>query len=159
MDVSSSGQLSTGVVQSEDDVLVFVDRNGVHEHNTRWCACRNSPDEHIQLLQVGLYPASITKPRTAFTFQLLEYFHIDAMECRTAASNFFSKLRRLTNDTFPDNVQVSNDTLLPIRLIITGSFTTGSLSGVNDCISAMARSPNQETIWLWSRHRENTWGW
>jgi len=40
-------------------------------------------------------------------FQLLQYFHLDAMECRTSVSNFFNKLCRLTNDTFPDTVPVS----------------------------------------------------
>jgi hypothetical protein len=92
---------------SEDTVLVIVDRGGVFRHTTRWCACKDHPAKHIQPFQMGLYSASIHKPGTAFTFQLLQYFHLDAMECRTSASNFFNKLRRLTNDTFPDTVPVS----------------------------------------------------
>jgi hypothetical protein len=54
-----------------------------------------------------LYPASLTRPETAFTFGLLDYFHIDYLECKTSAMNFYSKLRRLTNSRFPHEVPVS----------------------------------------------------
>jgi hypothetical protein len=56
---------------------------------------------------MGLYPASMSHPAMAFTFQMLEYFHTDTMECRTSTSNYFNKLRRLTNESFPDTVPVS----------------------------------------------------
>ena len=92
---------------SEDTVLVIVDRGGVFWHTTRWCACKDHPAKHIQLFRMGLYSTSIHKPGTVFTFQLLQYFHLDTMECRTSASNFFNKLRHLTNDTFPDTIPVS----------------------------------------------------
>jgi hypothetical protein len=36
----------------------------------------------------------------------LDYFHIDSMECKTSASSFFSKLRRLTNSSNPLSVPV-----------------------------------------------------
>jgi hypothetical protein len=91
----------------EPGVVVVVDRAGVFKHRVHWCSCVNAPARHIQLLQMGLYPGSISRPRTAFTFSLLNYFYMDAMECRTAASNFFNKLRRLTNDAFPSLVFVS----------------------------------------------------
>ena len=43
----------------------------------------------------------------AFTFEVLDHFHIDAMECKTAALNFYNKLRRLTNNVFPTTAPVS----------------------------------------------------
>lgn len=92
---------------SEDEDLVLVSTNGVHKHSVRWCACRHCPEPSMQLFNMGLYPASMSHPATAFTFQMLDYFHTDAMECRTSASNYFNKLRRLTNESFPDTVPVS----------------------------------------------------
>jgi hypothetical protein len=59
-------------------------------------------------LRLGLYPASIERPETAFTFSLLDYFQVDAVECKTSANNFYNKLRRLTNSLFPDTVPVSH---------------------------------------------------
>jgi CxC2 like cysteine cluster associated with KDZ transposases len=73
----------------------------------RWCCCQGSEPSYAQLLRLRLYPASIERPETAFTFSLLDYFHIDALECKTSASNFYNKLRRLTNSIFPHNVPVS----------------------------------------------------
>jgi len=92
---------------SKDDDVVIVSMNGVHKHRIRWCACRHCPKPYMQLFHMGLYPASMSNPGTAFTFQMLQYFHTDAMECRTSASNYFNKLRRLTNKSFPDTVPVS----------------------------------------------------
>jgi hypothetical protein len=90
----------------ESHVLVVVDCSGVHQRRVSWCHCSGAPAKHIQLLREQLFPASITRPSTAFTFNLLEYFHIDAVECKAAAFNFFSKLHRLTNYTVPGAVPV-----------------------------------------------------
>jgi hypothetical protein len=38
-----------------------------------------------------LFPASHLRPETAFTFDVLEHFHIDAMECKTATASFIKK--------------------------------------------------------------------
>jgi CxC2 like cysteine cluster associated with KDZ transposases len=91
----------------ERDVMVVVDCGVVHQRRIQWCHCSDAPERHIQLLQHGLYPASLHRPKTAFTFQVLQYFWIDAVECKTSAMNFFSKLRRLTNYSMPHRVPVS----------------------------------------------------
>ncbi|KIK73637.1 hypothetical protein PAXRUDRAFT_177903, partial [Paxillus rubicundulus Ve08.2h10] len=43
-----------------------------------------------------LFPASISRPETAFTFNVLDHYRIDNLECKTTATSFFSKLLRLT---------------------------------------------------------------
>jgi len=92
---------------SELTIMTVIHSNGVHKHRISWCACRNHPEEYIQLLQMRLYPATITQPSTVFTFQCLEYYKMDSLECRTNASNFYSKLRRLSDSAFPAKVPVS----------------------------------------------------
>jgi hypothetical protein len=86
--------------------LVIVDTSGVHQLRISWCRCENAAEPHIQLLRSRFFPASIKRPSTAFTFSLLDYFHIDSVECKTSASSFFSKLRRLTNGSSPHSVPV-----------------------------------------------------
>jgi len=60
----------------------------------------------MQLMMAGLFPATFHDPKTAFTFWVLEDFHLDNLECKTTPSQFFSRLRRLTNDEFPNTVPV-----------------------------------------------------
>ena len=87
--------------------LVIVDISRVHQLNVSWCCCQGAPDHGTQLFQHRLFPASTSKPSTAFTFAVLEYFHVDAVECKTSASSFFSKLRQLTDFSSPQSVPVS----------------------------------------------------
>lgn len=87
--------------------LVIIDVLKVHQLLVSWCCCKGAPDHGTQLFQHHLFPASTSKPSTAFTFSVLEYFHVDAVECKTSASNFFSKLRRLTDFSSPQSVPVS----------------------------------------------------
>jgi hypothetical protein len=79
-------------------------------------------------MRAGLFPAMFHNPKTAFTFQVLEEFHLDNLECKTTPSQFFSCLQRLTNEEFPNTVpvrvlSVSTDRRLTARLrTVIGSF-------------------------------------
>jgi len=87
--------------------LVIIGVSGVYQLIVSWCCCPDAPDHTIQLFQHQLFPASMFRPSTAFTFAVLQYFHIDAVECKTSASNFSNKLRRLTDFSSPQSVPVS----------------------------------------------------
>lgn len=87
-------------------VVVIVHTTGVFQHHVRWCACASHAKEDIQLLRSRLFAASNLRPSTAFTFDVLDHFYVDAMECKTSGDSFFQKLRRLTNNAFPDVVPV-----------------------------------------------------
>jgi hypothetical protein len=87
-------------------VITIIDRSGVHEIGVRWCCCLNAPDRDMQLMAAGLFPATFQNPKTAFTFRVLEEFHLDNLECKTTPSQFISRLRRLTSDEFPNSVPV-----------------------------------------------------
>jgi hypothetical protein len=93
----------------DENVLVFVHTTGVFKQRVRWCTCSGCPERHIQLLQMRLFLCSLKRPRTAFTFDVLDHFYVDAMECKTAGQSFFNKLRRLTNNAFPHMVPVRKD--------------------------------------------------
>jgi hypothetical protein len=87
-------------------MMTIIDRSGVHEIGVAWCRCPEAPERDVQLMTAGLFPATFHNPKTAFTFRVLEDFHLDNLECKTTASQFFSRLRRLTNDEFPNTVPV-----------------------------------------------------
>ena len=87
--------------------LVIICISGVHQLIVSWCCCPGAPDHGTQLFQHKLFPASTSRLSTAFTFAVLEYFHVDAVECKTSASNFSSKLCRLTDFASPQSVPVS----------------------------------------------------
>ena len=95
-----------GWEKQDKQCLVIVDTLGIHQLRIGWCQCETGVDPHIQLLRNRWFPASTKRPSTAFTFSLLDYFHVDSVECKTSASSFFSKLRRLTNSASPHSVPV-----------------------------------------------------
>jgi hypothetical protein len=92
--------------KDSNQVITVIDRSGVHEIGVRWCCCLNAPKRDMQLMAAGLFPATFRSPKTAFTFRVLEEFHLDNLECKTTSSQFFSRLRRLTSDEFPNTVPV-----------------------------------------------------
>jgi hypothetical protein len=92
--------------------MTIIHSSGVFMHNMAWCHCPGSNPQHLQLLRAGLFPASSTWPRTVFTFEVLDHFLIDALECKTSARSFFEKLTWLTNNAFPDTVPVSESLYL-----------------------------------------------
>lgn len=91
-----------------DRQMTLIHVNGVFEHCVRFCRCPGATSEHEQLFKHRLFPSTFDRPETAFTLDLLDYFSIDSMECKTSAQGFFQKLRRVTNNAFPDEVPVSS---------------------------------------------------
>jgi hypothetical protein len=89
------------------DVVVVTDITGVFQHRVAWCTCDGVADKPMQLFREQIFPASYTRVKSAFTFNVLDHFYYDAMECKTAAMSFFQKLRRMTDNAFPHKVQVS----------------------------------------------------
>ena len=89
-----------------DRHMTVIHVNGVFEHCIRFCHCPNVTLEHEQLFCHQLFSSTFDRPETAFTLDVLDYCGIDAMECKTSTQSFFQKLRRVTNNAFPDEVPV-----------------------------------------------------
>jgi hypothetical protein len=101
------GSSRHGEVGKDDDpVITVIDRSGIHEIGVRWCRCPDAAKRDMQMMAAGLFPATFKNPKTAFTFRVLEEFHLDNLECKTTPSQFISRLRRLTSDEFPNTVPV-----------------------------------------------------
>lgn len=90
----------------EPTVLTAVDHSGVHELAAGFCHCEDRLPEDEQLLYAGLYPATYTNISTVFTLKGLERFRYLNLECKTAATGFYSFLRRITNPRNPILISV-----------------------------------------------------
>ncbi|KAG1786115.1 hypothetical protein EV424DRAFT_1340507, partial [Suillus variegatus] len=73
--------------------MTVVDTSGIHVMSIRFCQCSNVLTVDKQLFEMGLFLASFTRPKTAFTFALLDDFIQDNVECGTSGMNYYSKLR------------------------------------------------------------------
>lgn len=86
--------------------LIIVASTGIFKHLVLWCQCANITKPYVQLLHAKLFPVSFKRPSTAFTFEVLDHFQINALECKTAAMKFMSKIVRISNEAFPSLVPV-----------------------------------------------------
>ncbi|KAG1898525.1 uncharacterized protein F5891DRAFT_1129506 [Suillus fuscotomentosus] len=83
---------------------MFLPYSGVHSLMIRFCRCLNACTTDKQLFEMGMFPASFTWPKTAFTFSVLDGFALDNLECGTSAMNYYNKLRRMMSSIFPQLV-------------------------------------------------------
>ena len=97
--------------------LTIVTSTGICKRSIWWWTCSTTSDKYIQLIRARLFPASFKNPQTVFTFEVLDHFRLDALECKTAAMNFMSKICQMTDEAFPLRVLVSYP-LCWIQLII-----------------------------------------
>jgi hypothetical protein len=127
-------------IQCPDLVICVVDTLGIMHHRFQACHCPDSRPVHIQLLQMDLFPSTMERPQTVFTFSVLDRFHIESLEGKVAASNFYNQLRRLTDNCFPQSLPVCIS-LCPFTFILPMPLNmfTGSISRAYACISPMAR--------------------
>ncbi|KAG2137902.1 uncharacterized protein EDB93DRAFT_1106518 [Suillus bovinus] len=79
--------------QPKENTMVIIDKSGVHRLEVRCCDCPNTMSLDIQMFRHGFFPASFNKPKTVFTFRVLDNFLLDNLECSTSAMNYYSKLR------------------------------------------------------------------
>ncbi|KAG1821433.1 hypothetical protein EV424DRAFT_1346903 [Suillus variegatus] len=91
----------TSLNDSDHLATTIVDKSGVHSLSIWYCHCPGALNPDMQLFQAGLFPASFTRPKTAFTFSVLDDFLLDNLEYGTSAMNYYSKIRRLTSSIFP----------------------------------------------------------
>ncbi|KAL0057538.1 hypothetical protein AAF712_015825 [Marasmius tenuissimus] len=72
--------------------------NGIHAVNLDFCGCEPI-DKHLQLMEMGWWPASYKEPQTAATFQLLRNYHITNLQSQTAPTDFHAVLEQITCGT------------------------------------------------------------
>ena len=89
--------------------FIVVDVNGIHTTRLRFCSCPGSGTHARQLTKARLFPATIERPETAFTFDVLKQFHIHCFESKRSAFDYIGALRRMTDNTGTE--------VVPVRLL------------------------------------------
>ncbi|KAI0069871.1 hypothetical protein K474DRAFT_1568226, partial [Panus rudis PR-1116 ss-1] len=83
--------------------FVVGDMTGFHELDVEFCGCINSDGIVVnmwaQLLRVGWFPASMERPTTAFTFNLLNHFQQLTHQAKTNIYDFQRTLSRVTDNS------------------------------------------------------------
>ncbi|EDR06098.1 uncharacterized protein LACBIDRAFT_302274 [Laccaria bicolor S238N-H82] len=85
-------------------VMTIIHTSGVHHLPVVFCGCSGAAAKDIQLFHVGLYPSTYKSCQTVFTFQLLNDYLLENLKCKTSATHYYSKLRRITNFAFPNSI-------------------------------------------------------
>jgi hypothetical protein len=65
-----------------------------------YCTCILSATKPLQLIAAVLFPTTIEHPDTAFTFAVLNYFHVHTLASKKSAYDHFVALKKHTNSTF-----------------------------------------------------------
>jgi hypothetical protein len=90
---------SPGALQTN---FTVVDVSGIHQINLRYCECHHvvgGSRSHIQLLRARWYPSTVAYPRNAFTFDLLDTFHLITLQGKLSAYDFYNALHHKSDNT------------------------------------------------------------
>jgi hypothetical protein len=82
--------------------LTVYHTNGAHSVRVLYCGCGEPVGGYLypnQLLRSSWFPASLTRPRTAFTFAVLKHFHHLTLQGKTTAYDFYNSLVHETDNT------------------------------------------------------------
>ena len=86
--------------------FTVVDVNGVHQTKIHFCSCKGFPIWPEQLMRAKLFPATMTQPTTAFTFQVLKQFHLLHLKGKLSAYDFIGALHCLFDTAFPQWIAI-----------------------------------------------------
>jgi hypothetical protein len=81
-------------VYTETQKILVVGLSGHHTVRVRFSKCsKNGYLENFkQLMQVGWYPALVLRPRTVFTFDLLDMYHKISLQGKLKLSDFYNAI-------------------------------------------------------------------
>lgn len=109
MYLGHNGQERCPRAYAEPYDFVVVHTNGVHKRRILYCNCSaflRLEDRALQLVKHQLFPSTLDKPRTVFTFHLLDHFHRHSLSAKISAYDYFDALKKHTNAAFPQNIPV-----------------------------------------------------
>lgn len=105
----------------ETQRILVVDLSGYHYVRVRFCACSHSSFLHPyrQLLRIRWYPASSIRPRTVFTFDLLDTYHKISMQGKLNLYDFYTAIMQKTDNRGRMSVKVCRSTGSPFYMAYT----------------------------------------
>ncbi|KAJ7144583.1 hypothetical protein C8R44DRAFT_865490 [Mycena epipterygia] len=85
--------------------FTLVDSNGIHATCLAFCRCKTpngkrGEPEFQQLLRAGIFPGSVSEPKTGYTLGLLDYHRQQRNQGKGSAYNFVLVLQRMADPFF-----------------------------------------------------------
>ncbi|KAL5476405.1 hypothetical protein ACEPAI_3410 [Sanghuangporus weigelae] len=96
--------------------FIVMDMTGFHSVDIDFCHCGEFVPYRIQLLRSRLFSASRKRPRTAFTFDVLDLFHELTLQSKINAHDFYLSMLRRTDNSKPHEFYGYDDFMISIRL-------------------------------------------
>lgn len=93
-----------------------MDTTGIHEVDIQFCGCykeTGASHPRFQLMRSALLPSSVERPVSAFTFDVLNTFHLITLQSMTSAYNFYLAVARKT-----DNLNSGQKVSVPYNLYL-----------------------------------------
>jgi len=87
--------------------ITIIHTNGIHDYQIEFCHCADASSALVQLTRSRLFPATVQRPETLFTFSVLNHFHMLSLTSKIPAYDYWGALVNLTDHVFPKNVPVS----------------------------------------------------
>lgn len=87
------------------DNFTVVDTLGVHHVKLVYCGCVGAPIRRLQLLRLSWFPGSLDRPKTAFTFDVLNTFHLLNLQGKISLYDFYYAMEHKN-----DNAGLKRDT-------------------------------------------------
>jgi len=114
---------------SPPQLLTLIDLNGWHNVQVSFCKCSASGvscEHYRQLLRMRWYPASFGRPKTAFTFDLLDTYHKLTLQGKLNLYDFYHAILNKSDNQGRSKPLVCNpnDRNYPLPTIFSRSIVT-----------------------------------
>lgn len=85
--------------ESDPTMMTVIDTTGIHIVRVQFCGCGAGAStlHYIQILRADWWPATIQRPRTAFTVRCLDAYHKLTLQSKINAFDYYHGLVRITD--------------------------------------------------------------
>ena len=143
-------------MSTETQKTLAVDLSGYHIVHVRPCKCSESGflENYQQFLRGDWYPASILRPKTVFTFDLLDTYHKISLQGKLNLYDFYNAIMQKTDNHGSSKVVVSRSQFIAMvnNSLLSESIGTMRCRGVCDN-GGTSRTSNEvgratQVLWL-----------
>lgn len=95
---------------AEAQRILVIDLSGYHTVRVRFCNCSKNGflENFRQLLRFDWYPASMLRPQTVFTFDLLDTYHKTSLQGKLNLYDFYISVMQKTDNHGGSKPKVSS---------------------------------------------------
>uniref|UniRef100_A0A0W0FE61 CxC2-like cysteine cluster KDZ transposase-associated domain-containing protein n=1 Tax=Moniliophthora roreri TaxID=221103 RepID=A0A0W0FE61_MONRR len=108
--------------------------NGITDILVNFCFCSEHLDDFEQLLDLRLFPATVKRVETVFSFELLDEFHLHTLTNKKAVFDYYDALQHKTNLVLPQNAPNCYQLLIRVSHLhhhLAGKRRSGQSHGID----------------------------